>query len=529
MVDIIIRNGLVVDGSGKPGFRADIAVQDGRIAAIGELDHEKGTVELDAAGLVVAPGFIDAHAHSDTTFLLDDSGAAKLYQGVTTEVVGQCGDSPFPALPERMEAMKREIADGENWYHESFADFCKHVSERNKKMTTNLALLVGHGCLRAGVIGYEDRPVTPAELEIMKTLLRRDLEAGAWGMSLGLEYSPGLFSTPDELNALGEVIEKYDGFVTCHMRNEGLGIADSIEELVQVGRSSGVRVHVSHLKIDNYKAHGRAAEVWAQLETARKEGVRITADMYPYTASSTSLSIRCPRWSREGGDGAVAQFLKGPRRAEILDSLRSHYFNAERAETCLFTNDGGYWPEIRGKTLRQVAEEYLNTTDYAEAAAEILVRTNGMTIGSFFVMSEKDMRYFLSQDISIGSDGFAYSGDPEKVPDIPHPRSYGAFSTFFRLVADENICSLEEAVRRVTSKTAEMLGIADRGLLKTGMAADITVFAPDEMAPRATFMDPIQLSVGVRHVIINGALAMRDGKQTDCRSGCILRKPVRNA
>ena len=284
MVDIIIRNGLIVDGSGNPGFQADIAVQNGLIIAIGDLSKQIGKTELDASGLVVAPGFIDAHAHSDTSFLLDDSGAAKLYQGITTEVVGQCGDSPFPALASRMDAMKRETADGENWYHTSFEDYYKHFRDSGKKMATNLALLVGHGCLRAGVFGYDDRPATPDELEAMKELLRRDLNAGAWGMSLGLEYSPGLFSTPEELAALGSVVKEYDGLIACHMRNEGLFIDKAIEELLNVGRESGAHVHISHLKIDNYKAHGRAPEVWALIQKAKAEGVNITCETGPHYA-----------------------------------------------------------------------------------------------------------------------------------------------------------------------------------------------------------------------------------------------------
>ena len=526
MVDVIIRNGLIVDGSGNPGFQADIAVQNGLIIAIGDLSKQIGKTELDASGLVVTPGFIDAHAHSDTSFLLDDSGAAKLYQGVTTEVVGQCGDSPFPALASRMDIMKNEASDGENWYHTSFEDYYKHFQDSGKKMATNLALLAGHGCLRAGVFGYDDRPATPDELEAMKELLRRDLNAGAWGMSLGLEYSPGLFSTPEELAALGSVVKEYDGLIACHMRNEGLFIDEAIDELLNIGRASGAHVHISHLKIDNYKAHGRAPEVWSLIEKAKAEGVNVTADMYPYTASSTSLSIRCPQWTREGGEAAVAQALQGPRRSEIIDSLRSHYFNAERAETCLITDEKGYWPEIRGKTLRQVAEDYLHTTDYAEAAAEILVRTHGETTGSFFVMSEKDMLYFLSQDTCIGSDGFAYAADPSKIPSIPHPRSFGTFPEFFRLIREHQFCSLEQAVRRATSKAADMLGMKDRGLLREGMIADITVFDPDMIAPRATHIDPIQLSTGVHHVIINGEIALQNGIQTASRCGHILRKPV---
>lgn len=517
MQDIIIRGGLVIDGTGSAGYRADVAVKDGRITAIGDLSGMRAQKELGAAGLAVAPGFIDSHAHSDISFLQDDSSASKLFQGITTEVSGQCGESPFPALPER--------ADATNWQCESFADFVRQFEQGGYAMAVNQAMMVGHGSLRAGVIGYADRPVTAAEMEQMKALLRRDLADGAWGMSLGLEYSPGFFADAAELQELGHIVREFDGLVPCHMRSEGLHIDEAIDELLGVGRASGARVHVSHLKIDNYRVHGRAKAVWERLERARAEGVRVTADMYPFLASCTGLSIRCPKWSQDGGAEALVQFLQGPRRGEIVEAIRVHYFNAERAESCLFNDDAGQWPEIVGKTLRAVAEEILHTTDYAEAAADVLIRTNGRANCIFFVMSEADMLYFLSQDVGIGSDGWALSGDPAKVPNKPHPRSYGAVTEFLRLARERNLCPLEEAVRRVTSKAADMLGMTDRGRLREGLVADIVVFDPETIAPRATYLDSVQLSQGVKHVLVNGGVAIENGVQTAYRGGKFLRKP----
>lgn len=517
MQDIIIRGGIVMDGTGGPGFRADVAVKDGKISAVGDLGGMEADRVIDAEGLAVAPGFIDSHAHSDTSFLRDSGCASKLSQGITTEVTGQCGSSPFPALPERL--------DPENgWRCGSFEEFLRKFRDEGCSMATNQAILVGHGSLRAGVIGYDDRPVTPDELETMKSLLRRDLKAGAWGMSLGLEYSPGFFAGAEELQELGKVVRESDGFIPCHMRSEGLHIDEAIDELLSVGRMSGAKVHISHLKIDNFRVHGRAPEVWAKIDNARREGVRVSADMYPFLASCTGLTIRCPKWSQEGGSSAVVGHLKGPRRAEVTEGIRAHYFNAERAETCLFNDDAGLWPEIVGKTLRYVAEELLNTDDYAEAAAEVLVRTEGRADCIFFVMSEKDMLYFLSRDVGIGSDGWALSGDPAKVSGKPHPRSYAAVTEFFRLAREHGICSAEECVRRVTSKAAEMLGMTDRGRIAAGMAADITVFDPVTIAPRATYLEPVQLSKGVRHVLVNGVVALENGVQTKARAGRFLRK-----
>ena len=513
MNSLLIRGGLVMDGTGKPGFPADIEIRDGIITAVGQLSDHHADKTLDAGGLVVAPGFIDAHAHSDTSFLRDESGASKLFQGVTTEVSGNCGSSPFPWDSQ---------ANPADWRCASFGSFLRQFDSEGHRMAVNQAMLVGHGTLREAVVGTGDRPASPEELDRMKQLLRRDLAAGAWGLSLGLEYAPGFFADREELAALASVVREYNGIVTCHMRNEGLKIREAIQELVDVGRASGVHVHVSHLKLDNYRVHGRAPEVWSQLESARREGVNITADVYPYAASSTTLTIRCPKWSLDGGDEAVLGFLQGPRRQEVIEGIRTHYFNAERAETCLFSDDGGLWPEIVGKTLKTVAEDLLGTTDYAAAAAEVLLRTKAKAWCIFFVMDERDMLYFLSRDVSIGSDGWALPGDPNRVKGKPHPRSYGATAEFFRLNREKHFCPPEEAVCRVTGRTAERFGLTDRGILAVGKVADIVVFDPSAIAPRATWLNPVQLATGVHHVIIGGNVALENGVQTDIRPGRFL-------
>ncbi len=512
MENVVIRGGRIIDGSGSRSYQADIYIKNGMIADISEhIDAEDSRI-LEASGCVVAPGFIDSHAHSDTSFLSDDSCASKLSQGITTEITGQCGSSPFPA---------KATGDGK-W--ESYNAFLRCFDANHHKMAVNQAILVGHGTLRAAVMGYEDRKPSLAELSQMKALLERELSMGAWGMSLGLEYSPGFFAGADELSELSEIVRRYDGLVPCHMRNEGLKIDDAIDELVGIGQRSGARVHISHLKIDHFRAHGRVAQVWERIERAKRSGVRISADLYPFTASCTDLTIRCPKWSQEGGSKNVVKHLKGQRREEIVSHIRGHYFNRERAETCLINDDAGLWPEIVGKTLREIAEDLLNTTDYAEAAAEILIRTGGQAGGIFFVMDEGDMLYFLSQDVGIGSDGWALSGDPKRVKGKPHPRSYAAITEFFRLARERKICSLEAAVHRVTMKPAEMIGLTDRGLIRTGNAADITVFDPNTIAPESTYLEPVRLSKGIRHVLVNGEVALYEGVQTDVRSGRFLKK-----
>lgn len=291
MLDLIIRGGRIMDGTGRAAYTGDVGIAEGRITAVGDLRGVAARRVLAADGLAVAPGFIDSHAHSDTSFLKDDSSASRLYQGITTEITGNCGDSPFPAERDRSRP----------WQCASFEAFLRQFEDSGCRMGVHQAMLVGHGALRAAVMGYDDRPASPEELEQMKALLRRDMEAGVFGMSLGLEYAPGFFANAQELQALGSVVHAYGGFVPCHLRNEGLQIDEALDELIGVGRASGVHVHVSHLKLDHYRAHGRAAQVWAKLENARAEGVHITQDMYPFTASATGLSIRCPKWSLEGG------------------------------------------------------------------------------------------------------------------------------------------------------------------------------------------------------------------------------------
>ena len=517
MEDILIRGGTVVDGTGKDRYRADVRIGRGKILEIGSLTAFPGETVLDAGGLAVAPGFFDAHAHSDTRFVQDSSGASKLYQGITTEISGNCGESPFP-FPEGKE-------DASSWKCRSMDSMIRRFESEGWKMAVNQAMLVGHGTLREAVMGDSARKADENEIHAMQVLLRQEMDAGAWGLSLGLEYAPGCFADQQELNELGRVVAAYDGLVPCHMRSEGLKIEDAVRELLAVGEASGAHVHVSHLKLDNFRVHGRAEQVWAMLEQARARGIQVSADMYPYTASSTTLSIRCPRWAMDGGTEGLLQVLQGPRRSEVVEHIRQHYFNAERAETCLFSDDLGTWPELVGKTLREAAESMLHTTDYAEAAAEILLRTRGLVWCIFFVMSPDDMLHFLRHDIGIGSDGWALPGDPARVGSRPHPRSYGAVAEFFRLAREKHLCTLEEAVRRVTSKAASVMGITDRGVLAPGKTADITVFDPASIAPRATYLNPVQLAQGVCHVLVGGGIAMKDGHETEYRGGRFLRKP----
>lgn len=522
MFDYIFKNGLIADGTGAELYAGDVAVKDGKIAEVGTLSDSACAQVFDCTGLVVAPGFIDAHSHGDISFLQDDRCEAKIFQGITTEVTGNCGESPFPCISERASHISAENLPLKNY--ESFSDFLKNTAESGRKMAVNQAILDGHGSLRDGVLGSADRKVSPEELRTMCELLERDMQAGAWGLSLGLEYSPGFFGDIDEFAPLGAVVKKYDGIITCHMRSEGLEIEKAIDELIEINKRTGVHVHISHLKNDCKARHGIAADIWKKICDARSAGIDIDCDMYPYTASATTFVIRCPQWALDGGDAAVLDVLAGPRRDEVIEHIRRRYPDGAEAEKALITDTHGFWTEVEGLTLRQLADDILHM-DYAEALAELIIRTKAKADGAFFVMDEKDVDYNLHrEEIMIGTDGRGFSYERSEINGIPHPRVYGALPEFLGIARDRGICSTADAVKRITSLPAACFGIKDRGLLKPGMAADITVFNAETVTGGATYLNPFTKPTGIVHVMVNGEPAIIDGTQTENRTGLFLKK-----
>lgn len=522
MQDIIIKNAIVVDGNNTAPYTGGVAVKDGMITAVGDVEGLEAMDVIDAKGLVVCPGFIDPHSHSDDCFLDDNRCESKIYQGVTTEICGMCGYSDYPAQPGLYDSKKVREADGteDEWIAESISDFIAHAKARNKTMSTNLVPFVGHGTIRSNVLAYDGREPNTEELEQMKAILEKELAAGAWGMSLGLEYTPGCFARPAELRALGSVVKKYDGLVTAHMRNEGRTLEDAMDEIFDIGRESGCRVHISHLKIDFHEKWGIAPQIWQKIEDARAEGIRVGCDMYPYLASSTGITNRCPKWAIEGGVHMATAHLKGERRQEVLDELKRRFPDRNWAERCLITETEGRCKEAEGITLAALADKW--NLEYYLAAAELIIVTEGHTSCCFFVMSEDDVNYFLSKDIGICSDGYCLPLDPKLNSTMRHPRSFGAQDRFLRLARENKICSLEKAVWRLTALPADMIGIKDRGRLEIGKAADITVFNPDTIEDKADWTNPYQKPIGVECVVVNGQVAIRDGKQTEVRNGRFL-------
>ncbi len=526
MYDILLKNGLVLDGSGAPGFRADVAVENGLIAAVApDIDPGLARETLDVDGLAVAPGFIDMHSHSDATFMQDDRGEAKLYQGVTSEFVGQCGYSPYPCPPGREDALA-EMGKGTlgNIATASLEAYVDRVEQKGYKMGTNLLPLIGHGALRCGVLGFEDRAPTDAEMKTMRALLHEQMAFGAWGMSLGLGYTPGLSADERELCLLGEEVAPFDGMVTSHMRNQNVNTLKSLQEMYAIGRHSGVKIHIAHFKAGSPAVFGRMPEFLGDLRNAAASGLRATCDVYPYTAASSGITNSFPKWSIQGGKQHCIDLLQGPDRGKLMDALTESLDRREGgASSIVIVSTFGALPEADGKSIAECAA--LWGVSNAEAAAKIAVATNAAATAISFCMDEKDVEFMLAQpDVGIGSDGYCTPFDPALNDGRPHPRSYGTFVRFLRLAREKQLCPLETAVHRITGMPAARIGVKDRGLLKPGLVADVTVFDPLTVADRATYQDPFRKPVGVHHVLMSGRFALRDGVQTAERLGHILLK-----
>ncbi len=519
MYQLLIKNSTIVDGSGEASYQADLAVKDGRIVKIAPEISGEAELVIDGSGLVTAPGFIDIHSHSDTYFLHDDRGQSRIYQGVTSELAGQCGSTIYPCPRERMDRIRQFAGESASYASASLAEFLEQVERDQKKMGTNLIPLIGHGALRCGVMGYEDRKASQEEMDTMRQLLDADMKTGAWGLSLGLGYTPGVSSDQDELCALGEVVAKYDGIITSHMRYQNLRTPEALEEMYEINRRTGAHVHIAHFKASGRAAWGKAEEFAANIHQAQKAGVHVTVDCYPYTAASSGITNSFPKWSIQGGKQTAIRYLTDPEKRPILmKELEEIFCDRASGEALYVVTTNGKCPVADGKTIWQLSEEL--GISMAEAAAKVAVETDAGATCISFAMCEEDVDTMLSQnDFCIGSDGVSLSLAPEDNKGKPHPRNFGTFPRFLRMAREKNLCSLEMAVRRMTGQSAEYIGLQDRGLLKEGMIADITMFDPETVSDRATYENPFQKPVGICHVFMAGEAALLNGEQTEKRLG----------
>ncbi len=524
-LDVLVRGGMVVDGTGREPFAADVGISGDRIAAIGELSGESAGRVLDASGLVVAPGFIDIHAHGDLYPLLCPEAPARLHDGVTTEVLGNCGESPFPQSP----AMLAERADSArrhgivvDWA--SLDDYARrHDAAR---CGINRACLVGHGNIRQAVMGEEDRAATPAELAAMVREVEKALDAGAFGLSSGLYYTPGMFARPGELEALCKPVARRGALYASHIRNEGDAIEEAIEEFISVGRATGCRLQLSHVKVSGRANWGKADRIIARLDELRSAGIDIACDRYPYIASSTSLQSQLPAWAREGGRSKLLEGLCEPEtRRRILGELALAFPTPSDWDAVRIADAAcEEWRRAEGRSFAEVGAEAGRAP--AELALDILAASSGRASIVHFTMREENLAKWLRLPfVAIGSDSCSRSAEGPTAVGKPHPRGYGTFARVLgRYVRELGVLSLPDAVRKMTGLPASRLGLAGRGILRQGAFADVTVFDPAAISDRATYDHPQQYSVGVRFVLVNGAIAVEDGELTGVRNGRLLRK-----
>ena len=504
---IIIRNGSLIDGTGKPAVRVDVGVRGDTIAAVGDLSAASATTTIDATGLTVAPGFIDLLGNSQAAVLIDPRLEGKVRQGVTTEVTGE-GHSPAPideAMAAEMERTKPEGWPAVSW--RSLADFMRVVEKKGSAV--NFAFYVGATNPREMVLGHADRAPTADELRRMQTIVNEAMNDGAVGLASALIYPPGRFATTEELIALARRAGSY----WTHLRNESSAIDDAIDEALRIGREAGVPVNIFHLKIGGQQNWGRMPEVIRKIEKARADGIDVAASIYPYTATSTELTSVVPAWALEGGYEQFLTRLHDPEsRKKIEAALRGGRLSPAGASTVLVRGTG--------KRLDALARDM--NTDPASAALQLFEKSpRSSPVAIFFSLSEEDMKLALKQPwAAVGSDSGAIVGAMKNRG--AHPRAYATFSRILRYVREENLITLEEAIRKFTSLAASRAGLDDRGTIAAGKKADIVIFDPQRVRDLSTYEDPHHFSVGVRDVIVNGEFVLRDDAMTGKLPGRML-------
>jgi N-acyl-D-amino-acid deacylase len=527
MFDILIKDARIVDGSGGPSFEGSIGIKGERIAAVGDIPESQAATVFQANGLAVSPGFIDIHAHSEFTLLADPRGEGKVMQGVTTEVSGNCGLSAAPLYNEAFERRKGDLE--ELGLELSWNDLREYKKALAKKGTAlNLATLIGHGNLRGSVVGYGNRKPTDEEMERMKVLLMDSMKAGGFGLSSGLIYPPGVYSNTEELIELARVVKEFGGFYSTHMRSEGDRLLEAVSEAIEIGEKARVPVQISHLKTGGERNWHKLEAAFELIEAARERGVDVTADRYPYTASSTDLDAILPPWAYEGGNEAEMRRLADPETRNRLasDILNQHpkedYWETVMVASVSTEKNRGF----EGKTMAEISREMKK--EPCDALFDLLLEERLRATAIYFSMSEENLRRILRKDYAmIGSDSSARAVSGPTRVGKPHPRTFGSFPRVLsKFVREENVLTLEEAVRKMTSLPAHRLGIGERGIIRRGAFADLVVFNPERVHDTASYTEPYSYPMGIRHVIVNGTFVVRDGAHTGKLPGKFLTKGV---
>ena len=529
--DLVIRNGRIIDGTGSPWYAGDLGIRAGKIAAIGHLEGAAARRTMDARGMVVAPGFIDMLGQSEATILVNPHLPSKIYQGITTEITGEGGSiAPLTDAVVKL--------DHVTWEHygitptwQTFAEYFARL--RKQGMGINLASYVGATQVRRVVIGEDNRPPTPAELEHMKALVRAAMQDGAMGLSTSLQYAPAPYAKTEELIALATEAAKFGGIYASHIRDEGDGILAALDEAFRIGREARIPVEIWHLKAAGKANWGRMLEIVANIEQARKSGLDVGANTYAYTAWFNSFSAIIPPWAHEGGDQKLIERLKDPAmRARIrkeMETPKSDWNNEwqevpgpEAILVCAVQNPKLF--PLQGKNIAEIAK--LWNKDPIDTVFDLLIEDEAFTEVAMGAMSEPDVTLALEQPwVSVCNDSQGTAPDGLLGKEHPHPRAYGTFPRILRkYVREEHKLTLEDAIRKFTALPAARMRLADRGVLKAGMWADIVVFDPDTIRDLATFENPNQLSEGMQFVLVNGVPVIDQGKMTNALPGKVLRR-----
>jgi N-acyl-D-amino-acid deacylase len=530
--DLVIRNGAIYDGSGGKPIKGDVAINGETIAAIGKLTNAKGKSEIDAKGLAVAPGFINMLSWANESLIADGRSQGDIRQGVTLEVMGE-GSSMGPlndAMKKEAVELQADIKYPIEWT--TLGEYLDYLVQRG--VSCNVASFVGATTVRVHEVGYADRPPTPEELARMKNLVRQAMEEGALGVGSSLIYAPAFYAKTDELIALCQVAAEHRGMYISHIRSEGNTFLEALDELIQISREAGIPAEIYHLKAAGTANWGKLNAAIQKISAARKRGLKITADMYTYTAGATGLDAAMPPWVQEGGYNAWAERLKDPKvRERVLkemvtptDKWESLYLLAGSPEKVLlvgFKND--QLKPLTGKSLAEVAK--LRGKSPEETAIDLVIEDGSRVSTIYFLMSEDNVRKQIALPwVSFGSDEASCEPTGVFLKSNPHPRAYGNFSRLLgKYVRDEKIIPLEEAIRRLTSLPALNLKLDRRGMLKPGYFADVVIFDPAKIQDRATFEQPHQFATGVRDVFVNGVQVLKDGEHTGAKPGQVVRGP----
>lgn len=563
MLDLVLRNGTIIDGTGKPRFKADLGISKGKVVSMGNLSQAEAKRVIDISNLAVCPGFIDMHSHSDLSILAHKKATGSIYQGITTEVVGSCGWSLAPCKNETkhnvLERLVRNLIDSETfesmpWNWNSFGEYLDAVEALGTGV--NLAPQVGQSLIRAHIVGTEDRNATPGEVQAMKVLLKQALDEGAWGMSTSRSYTPGRFAPTEEIIELAKAVAKYDGIYTSHMKSEGDTLFEAVEEVIRIAGESGVKAEISHHKAVGRRNFGKVHRSLDMIENARRKGLRITVDLYPYEFAQVSAFIRLmprelwehiqtaarpaqpaqpaqpastrtgmPNTARKGHPAfpskeEILETLRDPGIVEKLTSYPELAMVLERVRNYIIVNSPSE-PSLEGKILGEYAGE--NGLDLAHLVMQLL-SADGFSLHAAWPISIDDVHTVVQAPFaSIGTDAFTLD---RRITETPiHPRHFGTFPRVVgRFVRQNNLFSLEEAVRKCTGFPASIMGIPHRGLIETGYWADLVVFDPETFIDTATGKQPYNPPLGLEYVIINGKVALEKGKHTPVFSGRVLRR-----